>query len=119
MGKTRFCRHCFRPIAIEDMRSELKTPFVALQNLVSCYVFLVLWPCFLCLWWLLVQYEKLRVYYQEELRAHSPKMLKARHREYDLEYFPRSSVKQLSVRGHYGKNRDWSKLEGSTLDFNE
>jgi len=96
--KTRFCRHCYRPVAVDNIRKDLVTPFVALQNIISCYIFLLLWPFFLCALWLLVQFERLLVYYQEELRAHSPKMLKTRHREYDLEYFPRSSVKNLSVR---------------------
>merc|ERR1712083_366073 len=96
--KCRFCVHCFRPVAVDNIRKDLVTPFVALQNIISCYMFLLLWPFLLCCWWFLVQFEKLLVYYQEELRAHSPKMLKARHREYDLEYFPRSSVKPLSVR---------------------
>ena len=96
--KCRFCKHCYRPVAIENPRKELVTPMVALQNILSCYMFLLLWPFFLCAMWLLVQFERLYVYYQEELRAHSPKMLKTRHREYDLEYFPRSSVKPLSAR---------------------
>ena len=111
--KCRFCRHCFRPIAIENCRKELVTPFTALQNILSCYMFFFVWPFFVCFVWILVQFEKLKVYYQEELRAHSPKMLETRHREYDLEYFPRSSVKSLSVRDHYGKQVDWSEAEST------
>jgi len=106
--KTQFCQHCFRPIALDDIRSNLITPFDALVNVVSCYLFLLLWPLYTPMMWLMCQVERAIQIWEEEWRAHSPKMLKCDDREYDLEYFPRSAVKPLSVRRK--SKKDFRKL---------
>eukprot|EP01083_Nonionella_stella_P115996 344350_1 len=105
--KTLFCKSCFRPICIsphKQIRSNLVTPFGALMNIASCYMFLLLWPFLVPFFWCLCLIEKFIQYWTEELRAHSPALLLARQREYDLEYFPRSAVKPLSVRNKTKKD---------------